>query len=125
MICVFIISLAQACTPQPNLVCTREYAPVCADGNEYSNSCMARAAGFDGDCANRIVSGPCHTRNNPELPTGLNCGSNEVFSETGKCVNKPWSDFVSCAEEARQGACADGRDPNPWVSEHCVLTCNH
>ena len=46
-----------------------------------------------------------------------------VFTESGACVSKPWPDFVSCAEEERQGACPQGTDPNAWVAEHCRRTC--
>ena len=45
-----------------------------------------------------------------------------VFTESGKCLPRPWPDFVSCAGEARQGACPQGADPNAWVAEHCQRT---
>ena len=48
------------------------------------------------------------------------CEPNEIFSERGHCAGKPWDDFLSCAEEARQGACEDG---NSWVEKHCPMTC--
>lgn len=120
-----IALLAWACTPKPDLVCSREFAPVCVEGVQYSNMCMAHAAGYHGDCTNRIVQGPCLQNREvpPQLPVGLQCQANEIFSETGRCVPKPWSDFVSCAEEARQGACAHGSDTNAWVVEHCSITC--
>ena len=120
-----MLAMILACTPQPNLICTREFAPVCADSTtQFSNACLARAAGFYGECASRLADGPCRTRDAPELPAGLNCSPDEFYSELGRCVPKPWSDFASCAEEARQGACANGRDPNPWVAEHCAITCS-
>ena len=119
--------LLLACTPDPSMICTREYAPVCADNTEFTNRCLARAAGFRGDCEHSIVDGTCKTRGQlaPELPSGLTCAPTETYSETGKCVPKPWSDFASCAEEKRQGACPGGRDPNPWVGQHCSVTCAH
>ena len=41
--------------------------------------------------------------------------------DTAADVDKPWYDFVSCAEEKRQGAC--DRDTNEWIVEHCRATC--
>lgn len=111
--------LLLTCVPDPTLVCTREINPVCADGVDYANPCAARAAGFVGECANKITPGPCG--GSRHIVPG--CGADQVFSETGKCVAKPWTDFSSCVEEKRQGACPDGYDPNPWVGVHCALTC--
>ena len=107
------------------MVCTREYLPVCADGTDYGNRCMARAAGFIGECADKIVSGRCSGAREElqTVPQGLNCADGEFFSELGRCVPKPWSDFRSCAEEKRQGACPGGNDPNFWVGENCGVTC--
>eukprot|EP00928_Gymnodinium_smaydae_P052464 TRINITY_DN36374_c0_g1_i1.p1 TRINITY_DN36374_c0_g1~~TRINITY_DN36374_c0_g1_i1.p1 ORF type:complete len:175 (+),score=9.66 TRINITY_DN36374_c0_g1_i1:83-607(+) len=52
--------------------------------------------------------------------SGDSCPSNEVRSESGGiCIEKPWSDFLSCEDEAGQAACWD----NDWVVEHCVETC--
>jgi hypothetical protein len=51
------------------------------------------------------------------------CGPNEIYSELGRCVPKPWSDFMNCAEEVRHGACPLGNNPNSWVGEHCAITC--
>ena len=122
MIASLILTLA--CTPQPSRICTREYSPVCVDGNtQYNNLCLAETAGFYDACADRVSSGPCYNRGEPKLPEGLGCGGDEVWSELKRCVAKPWSDFLSCQEEARQGACGDGADPNPWVAKHCVVTC--
>ena len=119
-----LLFVVLSCTPNPEMICTREYSPVCADGVEYSNRCLAQAAGFVDDCASRIFDGRCQVRDQePNLPTGLSCADNEVYSELGHCTQKPWSDFVSCIEEKNQGACSNGRDPNPWVMQHCVLTC--
>lgn len=109
-----------ACTPNLQLICTREYSPVCAEGKDYANACLARAAGYGGECSNKVQSGTCSslTRTPP-----LSCSSSQVFSELGYCVLRPWSDFVSCSTEKDQGACRDGRDPNDWVIENCALTC--
>merc|ERR1711972_1179910 len=53
--------------------------------------------------------------------TEVICTSRQTKREkTGLCVNKPWSDFRSCADEADQGACIDG---NSWVDEHCTESC--
>lgn len=122
MLAVYAL-IVLACTPNPGKVCTREFDPVCADGTEYSNLCQAQAAGFTGECAVKVVPESCNVRNLPTAPTGLNCGVNEFYSETGSCVPKPWSDFNSCAEEKHQGACPGGTDPNPWVGMHCLITC--
>lgn len=123
---IIVLALGLECQPDPSMVCTKEYQPVCADGTEYSNLCQAQAAGFVGSCATKIVAGSCSgTRGElPTIPMGLDCDANEFFSELGMCVPKPWSDFRSCAEEKRQGACPGGRDPNPWVGEHCTITCS-
>ena len=115
---------ALSCTPIPDIPCTRNIQPVCVDGVQYSNECMARAAGYYGQCAKVVVPGSCrNTRDMPILPTGLLCHPDEVYSEVGRCVKKPWSYFLSCAEEVRQGACSHGDNPNPWVAEHCAITC--
>ena len=114
---------ALSCTPIPDLVCTRNVEPVCVNDVQYTNECAARAAGYHGGCANAVVAGPCRQREVAQLPEGLRCQPNETYSETGRCVRKPWSDFANCAEEVRQGACAHGHSPNSWVAEHCAITC--
>ena len=45
---------AADCVPDANPRCTREYRPVCADGNTYSNRCIAAAA-----CPSAIADGAC------------------------------------------------------------------
>jgi len=115
-----VLTIVLACTPNPTLVCTtREYNPVCADNTDFSNECLAEAAGYTKECANKLTPGPC----GGSLFTMPMCMQHEVFSETGKCVPRPWSDFKSCQEEKKQGACPNGYDPNPWVEAHCPLTC--
>ena len=125
MLSLGLIALILGCTPDPTMTCTRELAPVCAGGSEYGNLCQAQAAGYTGECAKDIVNGPCTNLRSdlPTVPEGLDCAATETYSETGRCVDKPWSDFRSCAEEKRQGACPNGNDPNPWVGEHCLRTC--
>ena len=113
MIALTIISLA--CVEQQGRMCTREFAPVCANKTTYSNLCTAKAAGFYGSCAKFVVNGPC----------SVSCSDEEFLSEkTSSCVKKPWYDFESCEVEKNQGACANGADPNPWVAEHCMKTCD-
>jgi hypothetical protein len=96
------------------------YDPVCIDKSEFANECLARAAGFSSECGFNVVRGGCFSR---DFATCL--PHVEVFSELGVCIAKPWDDFVSCAEEKRQGACSNGRDPNPWVVKHCAITCEN
>lgn len=115
--------LALSCTPIPDLPCTRNVDPVCVNGAQYDNECRARAAGYHGECGREISAGPCRSRDVPVLPAGLQCRPDEIFSEQGRCVPKPWTDYEDCAEEARQGACPSGNNPNPWVGEHCAITC--
>lgn len=116
-----VLWLSVACTPIPDLRCTRNYDPVCADDKvEFPNECLARSAGYHGECARHVKPGGCFS---DEGDFSACKPDDEVFSELGYCTLKPWTDFVSCAEEKRQGACAGGRDPNRWVIEHCVLTC--
>ena len=79
---------------------------------------MARNAGFYGECQHFITHGEC-AASGPRIV----CATHEFLSEKGMCVRKPWSDFNSCDEEKRQGACPDGNDPNGWVAEHCANTC--
>lgn len=119
----FAFIAAFSCTPIPDLPCTRDINPVCVNDVQYNNECLARAAGYHSECAYRVANGPCRNRDVPVLPEGLNCGPNEIYSELGRCVPKPWSDFMNCAEEVRQGACPLGNNPNPWVGEHCTITC--
>ena len=111
-----IISLL-SCTPLQNTFCTREFNPVCANHTTFSNPCLARNAGFYGDCEHLITLGECTSA--PRLV----CATHEFLSEKGVCVTKPWRDFNSCEEEKRQGACPGGNDPNSWVAEHCANTC--
>ena len=115
----FVVFTTLACDPQPNRVCTREFRPVCAENVEFSNYCVAQAAGYNGECENLIRNGPCRQIRNPSLT----CKSTEFFSEKGLCVTKPWSDFISCEVEKNQGACPQGADPNPFIGEHCSVTC--
>lgn len=113
-----IVGLLLACTPRQNVYCTREIRPVCANGTTYNNLCLAEAAGYYGDCAYHVKAGECGS-----ISGRATCPSGEFMSEKGMCVRKPWSDFESCEIEKNQGACPGGRDPNPWVSEHCAVTC--
>lgn len=107
-----------ACTPYRNVFCTREYAPVCANSTTYNNMCLAESAGFYGNCAQLVTPGICET------VQSRTCTDSEFYSEKGFCVQKPWSDIVSCEIEKQQGACPTGTDPNSWVTEHCAITCN-
>lgn len=64
---------------------------------------------------------------NPHSSIGFvrqDCPNDGIMSETKKCVAKPWSDFLNCEEEKRQGACPGGFDPKPWVGQHCAITCS-
>lgn len=112
-----------ACTPNPTMRCSRTYDPVCANAVDFSNLCQAQAAGYTGECSSNISTGTCASSNLRRVPERLHCASGKVYSETGRCVDPPWDDFNSCEEEKRQGACATGNDPNPWVVEHCAVTC--
>lgn len=103
-----------ACIPQRTLFCTREYIPVCGNGTTYNNRCLARAAGYYGDCESNLKDGKCGL---------ITCSDTQFLSEKGYCVFKPWSDFNSCEEEKNQGACPGDKDPNSWVGEHCSVTC--
>ena len=123
MLALAQIMMVLACTPNPMMRCSRAFVPVCANGVDYTNVCQAQAAGYVGACARNISSGTCSHASVPRTPAGLSCPSTQTYSETGRCVPRPWRDFHSCLEEKRQGACADGNDPNPWVVQHCMLTC--
>lgn len=111
-----ILTFMLACNPRPNLMCTREYMPVCGNGTTFNNICLAQRAGFHGHCSVNLHVGECiHTR--------VICESHQFLSEKGFCVKKPWDDFESCEIEKKQGACPQGNDPNPFVGEHCAVTC--
>ena len=113
-----ILYVILSCAPLQNSICTREFNPVCANHTTYSNPCMARTAGFHGECEHFITEGECNA--SVHVPT---CASHEFLSERGLCVRIPWSDFDTCEEEKRQAACPGGNDPNDWVAEHCANTC--
>lgn len=113
-----LVYMLLTCTPRRTSFCTREYMPVCANSTTYSNLCNAESAGFYGNCSKFVKNGVCST-----LEPRITCASHETMSEKGMCVTKPWSDFRSCEEEKRQGACPGSNDPNPWVGEHCATTC--
>ena len=114
-----LVILFMACTPRQTAFCTREFNPARANGTTYSNQCLAESAGFYGNCSQFVVRGECNS-----APTQrITCTSDQFLSEQGMCVTKPWSDFTSCVIEKNQGACPDGNDPNPWVGEHCAVTC--
>ena len=51
------------------------------------------------------------------------CKPNEILSESGICVPRPWYDFINCEIEIGQGACPHGRDPNENISKYCLYTC--
>ena len=114
-----VVTFLLSCVQQRRAFCTREIMPVCGNGTTYNNMCLAEAAGFYGNCASNVKMGSC-----ADVNTRLTCAQHETLSETGICVHKPWSDFSSCEEEKRQGACPNGNDPNPWVGEHCAITCS-
>lgn len=118
--CLAILLSACPLEQDNSIICNRAYSPVCAGGIDYANECVARVAGFSGDCYHNVKTGTCSSL--ARAPP-LSCTEDEVFSELGHCVPRPWSDFVSCATEKGQGACRGGRDPNAWVIEHCALTC--
>ncbi len=112
-----------SCIADPTKMCATDFEPVCVNGTEFSNLCHAEAAGFYGKCGTEVIAGPCSKAT--AYPNVVSCSSEMFLSEkTGRCVTKPWSDFLSCDEEKRQGACANGADPNPWVAEHCSRTCS-
>ena len=46
-----------------------------------------------------------------------------MHDDFGMCVPKPWSDFKSCAEERKQGACVTYIG-DPFMKKHCPKTCN-
>lgn len=83
------------------------------DSDNYWKYCNFGAS--HGWCENAAFKDACRS----ECP----CADGEFLSELGMCVPKPWSDFTSCAEEKLQGACKSGTDPNPWVGQHCQVTC--
>ena len=114
--------LTLACTPLPDLSCPKDYDPVCVNNIEFSSVCHARAAGFHGDCGTNVVPGSCF-KSSDDVDFHSCSPHTQVFSELGRCVDRPWKDFVSCTEEKKQGACTDGRDPNSWVIQHCYITC--
>lgn len=65
-----------------------------------------------------FCSKTCNVKSKP-------CPSGQVKHEfTNECVAHPWSDFESCEEEKKQGACWEGADSNPAVDQVCYKTCN-
>jgi hypothetical protein len=115
---VQLLVLVASCVPQPNRYCTRELRPVCAEGVTYNNLCRAQAAGYYGECANKVTQGVCGS-----ISTKTVCGASEFLNEDNVCVPKPWDDFESCEIEKNQGACPGGNDPNTWVAVNCAKTC--
>lgn len=91
-------------------MCTREYAPVCADGKQYSNSCQAECAGVEtytnGPCSK---SYNCHTRERWPFEKSVWCCKNEGLGCYNIC---PMYD---------QPQCPDGSTPaitRSWTDEN-------
>lgn len=42
-----------------NGTCGREYAPVCAEGEVFPNTCYATLMGYSGECAKLLSPGYC------------------------------------------------------------------
>ncbi len=112
------------CMPTPEL-CTKEYFPICGcDGNTYSNSCHANAAGTsvvsEGPC---VAPAPtCGGFAGLQCPEGLECDYNDPNCDpqnggadcTGTCV-EPAAPVDSCADscggQSESGAC--------WCDDAC------
>jgi hypothetical protein len=104
-----------------------EKSLLCGDNTEWDGThCISTC-----DCQNTISVSETPQNQNISVENrsgisvsdpsqNLSCGANEILSELGHCVTKPWYDFLSCAEESAGGACTDG---NTWVAQHCATTC--
>ena len=64
----------------------------------------------------------CHEANKADSQYFL-CNVDEILSENGQCVKRPWADFIDCNQEVAQGACPHGSNPNRSVNVHCPYTC--
>ena len=63
----FILHIS--CLPQ-QMLCTREYNPVCGNNTDYPNACRAQSAGFYGECEKFLYAGECSTQNGLDVSSG-------------------------------------------------------
>lgn len=84
------------------------------------DSCTAAQAG--NACSDERVYAACSAtcKEYAAVHNEGKCDADMVRNESsGMCQAKPWSDWVSCEEEKKRGAC----DDNDKVKDICSLTC--
>ena len=119
--------------------CTPLNADLCASGNkatfcqwnsdDVSKPCKAvskTSMGLDEDDDADLskVEEYCNAFQAKEICENRVCGTTQILSETGQCVDRPWYDYIDCATEIVQGACPHGADPNENINKYCIYTCS-
>ena len=101
-------------------------AAVCALKEEMQNvyDSLQQMCSSEGGSAPSVTTAPAEASTPAPTPQ-TTCGPNQFMNAEGVCRTKPWSDFVSCEEEASQGACAWGSNPNSEIyNSVCKAECD-
>lgn len=121
-------SFQQNCMPLNSEKCASGNKPTFCSWNQGTNTCnvvsrteLGLGAHDDSDLTD--VQAYCNMLNQESCENRV-CGTTQILSETGQCVDRPWYDYIDCATEIQQGACPHGTDPNADINKYCIYTCS-